>query len=444
MPAIQSQDVRLPVRPGSRTQRIPVVLVYHPDGGGPLFFMPAGDTEVENNKLGVHAGTIMTACGILADNNWNGKLVDRGNNEVISCELDDIIPPGEYTFYLNEKPTNYSYPIVRSFQDWSFPCIDKLPDYWHPFCRPIQHLIPPFSADKHVEIRDEGYCRLTLDEETVEHCHVVETKYKDWYLRERNTLWSHNIFISLDGHENKLLLASNVHKLFDSYSFCFVPKRMKLNEKTEHRFVAHTVRVGQAFDQYHNVPMRQVDNQAGRLYLARFAETLFHMQSFLDWKQNNLVTSLVVRESNKGKPKTTKGLTMADRIGPPSEPSEKTHSQTDTFGGQKRPHQIVDGSETSIEGERSQRNNKYGKWLLRKKVLEEEGEWPSRKEVLEEATHIIAVYNGLHTYKQDPAVWAEQVAIASSGQERSHQAYQDPETSSVDEESQNGNEDPSN
>lgn len=100
----------------------------HPANDLTFLRLPALDYCVSTFKFGIHLGTAITACQILACNE-NGYLShsrdpDHGG---INVDLESILMPGKYYFHLI-KPDPL-YPICCDFSSWRFPH-GELPAAW--------------------------------------------------------------------------------------------------------------------------------------------------------------------------------------------------------------------------------------------------------------------------------------------------------------------------
>lgn len=68
---------------------------------------------------GIHYGTVITACGIIAGNRWDGYLsITRGLESTITLDLHQILPVGRYYFNLPDHAMSASsqyFPTLPSF-----------------------------------------------------------------------------------------------------------------------------------------------------------------------------------------------------------------------------------------------------------------------------------------------------------------------------------------
>jgi hypothetical protein len=107
-----------------------------------IFKHPGYPDEYEQNILlqlyawdspngGLHAGTALLACAIIACNTWNGYLTVERDSPKLELQDSDVLSAQEYYFHVPRPqvesigPTGdggrYKYPIYPSFQHWAFP-----------------------------------------------------------------------------------------------------------------------------------------------------------------------------------------------------------------------------------------------------------------------------------------------------------------------------------
>jgi hypothetical protein len=261
------------------------VRFYHPANNLPFLRLPAYDCCPPN--FGVHHGTAITACQILACNE-NGYLsTSRHRNAAgrITVDLDSIIPSGKYYYHLqNSSKPKALYPICRDFSCWEFPH-KKLPLAWEnklpdptSFNRPSN-----WSAiSQRIKDRDTA-CPVS---EWTDTSHVVSDE--DW-VRKILTFESGLLLTRLAPHQlvkNKMdvyLLgleplcndSRNLFALrtdlrlgqFDQARFVIVPKSGQL--------VVHFLQLAdQSAQLYHNVQFDHKDALSHELLYARFAWAL--------------------------------------------------------------------------------------------------------------------------------------------------------------------------
>ena len=99
---------------------------------------PTSNTE----GWGLHYGFVLRACEIITNNRPGflsnispGELLAENDdwNEIIhqmyeAINLEDILAPSTYYFYVLDFPTNKEYGVCGSFEQWNFP--DTLPCEW--------------------------------------------------------------------------------------------------------------------------------------------------------------------------------------------------------------------------------------------------------------------------------------------------------------------------
>jgi hypothetical protein len=126
---------------------------------------------------GIHYQTALTACGILAGNRWDGTLTTSQNYSPQLPPPSGILVAKDAYFHLPDwqpKTTDVAedallacrYPIVRSFEDWTFPH-GNLPPIWEGIRKPLSNAsgegpveIPVTHPDS-TQISDDEAAALT-------------------------------------------------------------------------------------------------------------------------------------------------------------------------------------------------------------------------------------------------------------------------------------------
>ena len=123
------QQPNTQIAPHGPPSRPLFVQFYHPANNLPFLSLPAYDYCPPN--FGIHYGTAVTACQILAcnENGYLSTSIIRDADERINIDLDSIILPGTYYYHLNIPKSDALYPICRDFACWEFPH-DNLPSAW--------------------------------------------------------------------------------------------------------------------------------------------------------------------------------------------------------------------------------------------------------------------------------------------------------------------------
>ena len=126
---VSRQRPKTQIAPRGPPSKPTFVWFYHPTNDCPFLTLPAFDCCPPNS--GIHYGTAITACQILACNE-NGYLSTSRNRNAdgrVTIELDSIIPSGKYYYHLNSPKSEALYPICRDFSCWEFPH-ESFPSTW--------------------------------------------------------------------------------------------------------------------------------------------------------------------------------------------------------------------------------------------------------------------------------------------------------------------------
>ena len=190
----------------------------------------------------------------------------------------------------NESRSPYRWPVVPTFQDWTFP-ID-LPETWTR-CRRIQdaglNTISQSNLTAAIRQRDVT-CRITAFESVTEVAHLIPEHERQWFLSNSMSEW--NSFLTLDPGNllrdpgNVVLLRSDMHKSFDQRRFVFFPK-------DSDGFVLHMLESSSDIGQlYHNTRL-SITQCSLEFLFTRFAWSIFpFLLGFLSRSRSRLVSRL--------------------------------------------------------------------------------------------------------------------------------------------------------
>ena len=228
---------------------------------------------------GLHYGTALIACGLVAGNIWNGYFtVDRDGPQITLID-DEVLLGKSYYFHVPSSTENSSnYAIFPSFEHWTFPH-NNLPPTWTSCAvsdrreeRNVGLAPPTVSNLTAAVLRRDGSCRVTSAEDYVERAHLCPRSQAAWFNENGMACYNLNQDLQADHNVddicNTVALRSDIHQAFDDRKFVFVPK--------ESRWVVHffglTNNLGRF---YHNIPLELDPDISPNLLFARFAWTIF-------------------------------------------------------------------------------------------------------------------------------------------------------------------------
>ncbi|KAJ9652510.1 hypothetical protein H2201_009217, partial [Coniosporium apollinis] len=260
---------------------------------------------------GLHAGTALLACSLIACNAWDGYLTVERDGQKLDLQDDDILSAPEYYFHVPEPPTasadstssrnHYKYPIYPSFQHWAFPH-RHVPSQWRGASGDEGGSVPDepsstpsvSSVSAAVIARDRA-CAISKHRDYIERAHLCPRNELDWF--QKNGMRRYNARLDISGDvitddmANALAMRADIHRAFDGCKFAFVRKAG--------RWVAHfletTYELGRM---YHNRPVEMAAGVAPEFVLARFAWLVFPLvKAFMEHGPERLVR---VREVCEG------------------------------------------------------------------------------------------------------------------------------------------------
>ncbi|KAE8400375.1 hypothetical protein BDV37DRAFT_209902 [Aspergillus pseudonomiae] len=256
----------------------------YPDPHNILLILPG----IDHPKGGIHHRIALSACGVLANNNFNGWLTeDREGNVRVELPLDGILHKRDYYFHVpGDHPD--PYPIVPSFEDWIFPH-ERLPPGWKiDIPREASHPTPRQSTLAEAVLSRDIRCRLTNHIEGTECAHLIPRSQSIWF--QRNMMSRYGRLPRpggepVDTPRNVILLRSDIHSSFDYKRFSFVPKPAHaINNSAQPTgnqplsYVTHLVNSPEPHELtslYHNVKLQPLCGVAPEYVFARFAWTIF-------------------------------------------------------------------------------------------------------------------------------------------------------------------------
>ncbi|KAI4117558.1 MAG: hypothetical protein LQ345_002237 [Seirophora villosa] len=208
---------------------------------------------------GLHFGTARIACGIITNNQPHGLFALGRDNSPVCLTDDEILAPGVYYYHLpqltppsppfplttdewSQPPSMpvpfqpYRYPVVPSFQHWSFPARGTLPPSWEalrqsPTLAHVDFTLGSENPSTTVAARDRT-CRLSTYDLGCEKAHLVPKHEVPWFTKNGLKMLPDDADINgldtISSTANLMLMRADLHKILDDKKFVIVPKRGRL------------------------------------------------------------------------------------------------------------------------------------------------------------------------------------------------------------------------
>ena len=252
---------------------------------------------------GLHAGTALLACALVACNAWDGYFTAELDGQRLEFQYDDILSAEVYYFHVPEhatasassvsSQTHYKYPIYPTFHDWAFPH-EHLPSQWRragndevSSAAGEPSSTPSVSSVTAAVIARDKACVITKYRDYIQRAHLCPRNELDWF--QKNGMLQYNARLKISGDvvtddmANALAMRADIHRAFDECKFALVRKAG--------RWVAHfletTYELGRI---YHNRPINVTAGVAPEFLLARFAWSIFPLiKGFMEHGPKRLV-----------------------------------------------------------------------------------------------------------------------------------------------------------
>ncbi|RWA04582.1 hypothetical protein EKO27_g10528 [Xylaria grammica] len=188
---------------------------------------------------GVDYETALVACGILANNRWDGyftsadsgKRVENTTRLLVEPRYFFNVPSADSGHLSNDTSNNYA--VIRDFASWRFPHGD-LPPLWR-FSVPehsntnASYEDNPFNFLHHNRVELNGGCVITPAHQQLKNFYIVPTPYTKCFYQSRmakhlTPLQVSNIENYIDNVHSRLLMRAEAHSLMEEGRFCVVPK----------------------------------------------------------------------------------------------------------------------------------------------------------------------------------------------------------------------------
>ncbi|KAI4184059.1 MAG: hypothetical protein LQ346_006177 [Caloplaca aetnensis] len=244
---------------------------------------------------GLHFGTARIACGIITNNQFHGSFHSGLDKRPIQLRDDDILAPGVYYYHLSQPTTPslpptpdatdvlaqsfqpYRYPVVPSFQHWSFPARGTLPPSWEALRQSdalaqLDFTLGSENASTTVIARDVT-CRLSTYDLGCEKAHMLPKHEVAWFTNNGLKMLPDDaeisVFDTISTTANLMLLRADLHKVFDDRKFVIVPKQGRL--------VSHFLVPAEKYVYMHQNSEIQPTGVAIDFFFARLAWAIFPM-----------------------------------------------------------------------------------------------------------------------------------------------------------------------
>ncbi|KAH0537309.1 hypothetical protein FGG08_005899 [Glutinoglossum americanum] len=265
---------------------------------------------------GLHAGTALLVCAIIACNAWDGYLTIERDSPKLELQDDDVLPAQGYYFHVPRPqmepigPTgddsHYKYPIYPSFQHWAFPH-GQIPSQWRGAISNEAINTPSISSVSAAVINRDGSCVISKNRDYIERAHLCPRNELDWF--HKNGMRNYNARLDIAGDvitddiANALAIRSDIHRAFDEGKFVLARKS---NSWTVH-FLEKTYDLGRM---YHNRPIEVKAGVSPEFILTRFAWAIFPLvRAFMEQGPKRVVKVLV--QCEEGLQETVKTLNLA-------------------------------------------------------------------------------------------------------------------------------------
>ncbi|KAH8161721.1 hypothetical protein CIB48_g6524 [Xylaria polymorpha] len=244
---------------------------FHPGYDAPhdlLFKLPRLDQSSRpsthsSSPGGLHHGTALAACQIVANNAFDGYLAtDRAADHRVNCTYDTVLTGSRYWFFTSPDtsatlPSSAAsqppYPIVPSFQDWAFPHQDRH-DEPEPDPQDGATINPrargwlTYWPEPHAN--NAGRCIITQTSGLIQNAHLIPGADREWF--ERNAMSQYGTHHDIDQSMNKIDFRNDIYAAFDDHWFAIVPKAGRY---TIHQLVATKVSAREFAHEFHNRPV---------------------------------------------------------------------------------------------------------------------------------------------------------------------------------------------
>lgn len=247
-----------------------------------LFTLPRLDHPQQGPgaAAGVHHGTALLACQIVANNAFDGYLTtDRAGTCRVTVSPDEVLLADDYWFTVAGDDV---YPVVPRFEEWQFPHSHMASLAWDPRAQAADPAtserltMPPPAAPP--PPRQAARCVLSDNSYATQKAHIVPVAQSRWFqVNSMRRYGDSQQFINTS--KNLVPIRHDLHKLWDDYVFTFVPKR----GQGGHKFVVNVLSllkpaISEFASEWHNVPVQEgaLDGTSGAFLFAKWVTSIIH------------------------------------------------------------------------------------------------------------------------------------------------------------------------
>ncbi|KAF4467142.1 hypothetical protein FALBO_5982 [Fusarium albosuccineum] len=202
----------------------------YPDSASEMLALTATEGDGQD---GVDYQMALISCCIITGNTWrDGWLARKDSKDTftrVDRPEDGILREPVYYFRLGQHPPDYKYPVLPSFDHWSFPH-DNIPMTWSSLEIPPDELTAGLDIPEATLSRDES-CRVTAHTVDVDVAYIIPQTVSQWFKHNKMTrpvgstepidLCHNRVTQPLVGIAAEFLFARFVWTLFDSGVFRF-------------------------------------------------------------------------------------------------------------------------------------------------------------------------------------------------------------------------------
>ncbi|OAA66551.1 hypothetical protein SPI_01127 [Niveomyces insectorum RCEF 264] len=321
----------------------------YPDSTPDLLVLMAADGDG-----GLDYDLALAACCIVAGVHWDGGYLAQkalGNHDLqrVDRPHDGLLRAREYFFCVDGQDPSFKYPVVPSFHHWRFPHggfdgvggtpRGSLPLPWRDlrfpdFTPPRPTLKGPAAAmDRDIT------CRVTGHMNAVEKAHLVPEGERLWYCRRPLEV------SAINDDKNILVLRKDIHHLFNTRRFTFVPKRFSTSASEAAKLVTHVLLPSgspELIGLYHNRLPQPIYGISVECLLARFAWSIFTDEHIPFFQSDSEYTVLLWNNiKGEAETRTLKGLD----VGSITRIFESTRTQSRSVNPKKRSRSTYDSTQ---------------------------------------------------------------------------------------------------